>query len=113
MHSQPDDGSDDGRRREPDSPRHQPSENHSIETDGKDTPDTRDGKPVRGTTRRAGLVSYGITAVTLTGVVLILEREFVPVSESALSWATIAGAATMMLIALTRYTRRRSRQSVE
>lgn len=114
MLSQPDDGSSDDRRRKPVAPRHQLAEDCLGESDGNDTLEAlRDRKAGRGTAWRMGFLSYGITAVALASVVLILERDLVPVSESALSWVTIAGAATMMLIALSRYTRTRSCQSAE
>lgn len=114
MLSQPDDGSSDEHRREPAGPRHQPAENHFHETDGNVAfEDLRDREAARRTARRIGVLSYGITAVALASIVLAFERDLVPVPESALSWVTIAGAATMMLVALGRYTRMRSRQSDE
>ncbi|GAB7092205.1 hypothetical protein JCM18237_24760 [Halorubrum luteum] len=113
MLSQPDGGSSDDHRRKPVAPRHQLAENHLDETDGNDAFEAQDTEVGRGIARRMGFLSYGIAAVTLASVVLILERDLVPVPESALSWVTIAGAATMMLIALARYGRTHSRQSAE
>lgn len=113
MHSQPNDGSGDDRPREFDTPRHELAENCSSETDGNDTFEAWYSEAGRLTARQKGFLAYGITAVTLAGIVLVLERDLVPVPESALSWITITGAAILLLIALVRYTQTRSRQSAE
>ncbi|WP_096390411.1 hypothetical protein [Halopenitus persicus] len=114
MPSQPDDGPSDDPRREPAGPRHRRAEKHLGESDRHDAFEPLDGGEAgRVTARRMGTLSYGITAVILASVALVVERDLVPVPEFALSWVTIAGATTMLLTALTRYARTRSRQSIE
>lgn len=111
MTSQPDGGSSHERRHDPAGPRHHPAENHSPEPDGNVTvEDPREREAARRTDRRIGLLSYGVTAVALASILLAFERDLVPVPESALGWVTIGAAVTMVLVALGRFSRTRSRQ---